>query len=69
MRLARLHRLFPGERSAELVARLARRRREAAARLGREQDWTEALQEFLTAARQEHEARHGRHDRAATPER
>lgn len=68
MRLARLHRLFPGERSAELVARLARRRREAAARLGREPDWTEALQEFLTAARQEHEARQGRHDRAAPPE-
>ncbi|HEX5502187.1 MAG TPA: universal stress protein [Thermomicrobiales bacterium] len=59
MHLAHLHRLFPGERSADLLARLARRR-DAAERLGHELDWTEALQEFAAAARQEHEDRRGR---------
>lgn len=46
IRALRLNHYFPGERSADIVVRIADHRRAESARLGREVDWDEALTSF-----------------------
>lgn len=46
-----LNHFFPGERSADIIVRLADHRRAEAGRLGREVSWDEALDSFATAPR------------------
>jgi hypothetical protein len=52
IRALHLNRRFPGERSADMVVRLADYRRDASARHDREVDWDEALAAFATGGGQ-----------------